>query len=224
MVYSKAAVYTCKPLLYKNNLKERRYLHSVQQSYDKNSCKPGIKYFTSVNCWCTLVNHCFTVICQFTLVNCHFTVNHCFTVICQFTLVNCHFTLVNCCFTVNCHFTVIHQFTLVLWHLALKYIAHSRALSCSCCIPPKLHGYFMLIMGANKCLIVPTHCSPIIILHGGSDKDVMNLHLIEFGCHAAWNQWLFFVWMKTGCETGSSQNKGKWDSVTIQPVSEYVPI
>ena len=56
MVYSKAAVYTCKPLvytckplLYKKNLKERCYLHSVQQSYGKNSCKPGIKYFTSVN-------------------------------------------------------------------------------------------------------------------------------------------------------------------------------
>ena len=67
MVYGKAAVYTwkplvytCKPLLYKKKLKERCYLHSVQQSYEKNSCKPGIKYFTSVNCWFTLVN------CQFT--------------------------------------------------------------------------------------------------------------------------------------------------------------
>ena len=56
----------------KKNLKERCYLHSVQQSYEKNSCKPGIKYFTSVNCH-------FTVICQFTLVNC------CFTVIRRFT-------------------------------------------------------------------------------------------------------------------------------------------
>ena len=60
VVYSKAAVYTCKPLvytckplLYKNNLKERCYLHNMQQSYDKNSCKPGIKYFTSVNHWFT---------------------------------------------------------------------------------------------------------------------------------------------------------------------------
>ena len=32
----------------------------MQQSYDKNSCKPGIKYFTSVNCWFTLVNWQFT--------------------------------------------------------------------------------------------------------------------------------------------------------------------
>ena len=37
----------------KQNLKERCYLHSVQQSYKKNSCKPGIKYFSSVNCWFT---------------------------------------------------------------------------------------------------------------------------------------------------------------------------
>ena len=71
MVYSKAAVYTCKPLLYKKKKKERKvYLHSVQESYEKNSCKPGIKYFTSVNCQFTLVNCHFTVICQFTLVNC----------------------------------------------------------------------------------------------------------------------------------------------------------
>ena len=105
MVYSKVAVYTCKPLvytckplLYKKYLKERCYLHSVQQSYEKNSCKPGIKYFTSVNC-CFTVIHCFTL------------VNHHFTVICCFTLVNCHFTVI-CWFTlVNCHFTVICQFT-----------------------------------------------------------------------------------------------------------------
>ena len=47
------------------------YLYSVQQSYEKNSCKPEIKYFTSVNCWFTgkppvysglqVVNHWFTV-------------------------------------------------------------------------------------------------------------------------------------------------------------------
>ena len=36
------------------------YLYSVQQIYEKNSCKPEIKYFTSVN-------H------QFTGVNCWFT-------------------------------------------------------------------------------------------------------------------------------------------------------
>ena len=94
MVYSKAAVYTCKPLLYKKNLKERCYLHSVQQSYEKNSCKPGIKYFTSVNHWFTLVN------CRLTLVNHHFTVI-------------CWFTLVNCCFTVIHQFTAIHQFTVI---------------------------------------------------------------------------------------------------------------
>ena len=105
VVYSKVAfytckplVYTCKPLLYKKNLKERCYLHSVQQSYEKKSCKPGIKYFTSVNC-------CFTVIHHFTLVN------YCFTVICRFTLVNHRFTVI-CWFTlVNHHFTVIRQFT-----------------------------------------------------------------------------------------------------------------
>ena len=110
MVYSKAAVYTCKPLVYmckpllykKEKLKERCYLHSVQQSCEKNSCKPGIKYFTSVNHQFTLINHHFTLVnCHFTLVNCHFTVNCCFTVICWFTLVNHWFTLV------NCHFTVI---------------------------------------------------------------------------------------------------------------------
>ena len=94
----------------KNNLKERCYLHIVQQSYEKNSCKPEIKYFTSVNCWFSLVNHCFTVNCQFTLVNCCFTVNCHFTVIHQFTLVNCHFT-------VYCCFTVIHHSTLVNWPL-----------------------------------------------------------------------------------------------------------
>ena len=109
MVYSKAAVYTCKPLvytckplLYKKKLKERCYLHSVQQSYGKNSCKPGIKYFTLVNCH-------FTVICQFTLVNC------CFTVICQFTLVNCHFTVICWVTVVNCHFTVICWFKPLLY-------------------------------------------------------------------------------------------------------------
>ena len=96
MVYSKAAVYICKPLVYKKKkLKERCYLHSVQQTYEKNSCKPGIKYFTSVN-------H------QFTLVNCQFTsVNHCITVICQFTSVNC-------CITVICQFTSVnHRITVI---------------------------------------------------------------------------------------------------------------
>ena len=46
------------------------YLYSVQQSYEKNSCKPEIKYFTSVNHQFTgeppvysrlqVVNHWFT--------------------------------------------------------------------------------------------------------------------------------------------------------------------
>ena len=98
MVYSKAAVTPVNHwfthvnhCITKKNLKERCYLHSVQQSYEKNSYKPGIKYFTSVNCQFTLVNH------HFTLVNCHFTV------ICWFTLVNHHFTVI-------CQFTVIRKF------------------------------------------------------------------------------------------------------------------
>ena len=68
-------VYTCKPLLYTKKLKERCYFHSVQQSYENNSCKPEIKYFT-------VVNHQFIVVnCQFTVVKCQFTVVHCwFTV------------------------------------------------------------------------------------------------------------------------------------------------
>ena len=74
MVYSKAAVTPVNHCFTNKNLKERCYLHSVQQGYEKNSCKPGIKYFTSVNCQFTLVNW------WFTLVNCHFTVNRHFTV------------------------------------------------------------------------------------------------------------------------------------------------
>ena len=57
-------VYTCKSLLYTKKLKERCYLHSVQQSYENNSCKAEIKYFTVVNCRLTVVN------CQLTVVNC----------------------------------------------------------------------------------------------------------------------------------------------------------
>ena len=47
-------VYTCKPLPYTKKLKERCYFHSVQQSYENNSCKPEIKYFTVVNHSCKL--------------------------------------------------------------------------------------------------------------------------------------------------------------------------
>ena len=43
------------------------YLHSVQHSYENRSCKPEIKYFSSVNCQFTGVNH------QITLVNHQFT-------------------------------------------------------------------------------------------------------------------------------------------------------
>ena len=52
-VYSKVVVY--------NKKFERKVLPSqCPQCYEKNSCKPGVKYFTLVNC-------------QFTLVNCWFT-------------------------------------------------------------------------------------------------------------------------------------------------------
>ena len=37
------------------------YLHSVQHSYENRSCKPDIKYFSSVNHWFTGVNCQFTV-------------------------------------------------------------------------------------------------------------------------------------------------------------------
>ena len=51
----------------KKNCEKRCYLHSVQQSYESNTCKPEIKYFTSVNCQFTSVNHRFTsVICRVT--------------------------------------------------------------------------------------------------------------------------------------------------------------
>ena len=65
-----------------------------------------------------VVNHHFTVNCQFTLVNCcftvncHFTVNHCFTVICQFTVI--------------CHFTVIRQFT-VKWRFSVNHFERPLA-------------------------------------------------------------------------------------------------
>ena len=87
-------VYTCKPLLYTKKLKERCYLHSVQQSYENNSCKPEIQYLTAVNCHFTCVN------CSFTVVNHHFTVNCHFTVIHQFTVIRW--------FTVKWRFTVNH--------------------------------------------------------------------------------------------------------------------
>ena len=103
----------------KKKLKERCYLHSVQQTYEKNSCKPGIKYFTSINCQFTLVNHHFTVICQFTLVNCHFTlVNCCITVIRWFTLVNRRFTVI--------HFTKDHLLRTATFLVSLQVLFLSR--------------------------------------------------------------------------------------------------
>ena len=50
----------------------------------------------------------------------------------------------------------------------------------------------------------------------------MDLHLIEFGCHIAWNQWLFFVFVtwreNTGNETGSCTKQ------RTLSLCEYVPI
>ena len=88
LFYYKLAVYKCKPAVYKCKLvvysglhatfqkivKKRCYLHSVQRSYESNTCKPEIKYFSSVNCQFTSVNHQFTsVICWFTSVICRIT-------------------------------------------------------------------------------------------------------------------------------------------------------
>ena len=88
----------------------------------RNSCKPGIKYFTSVNhqftaCkmlvyTCKLPLYCNPPVytCKLPLY-CNLPVYTCkplLTVICQFTFVNCHFTVI-CQFTlVNRHFTKDH--------------------------------------------------------------------------------------------------------------------
>ena len=101
-------------------LKERCYLHSVQHSYENRNCKPEIKYFSSVNLWCTGVNHQFTVdysrLQWITVVKkkgCYLhSVQHsyenmsCKPEIKYFSSVNCWFTGVICQFT-----CVIHQFT-----------------------------------------------------------------------------------------------------------------
>ena len=82
------------------------YLHSVQHSYENRSCKPEIKYFSSVN-------HQFTAV--YSSVNWQITVKQWFTSINWQITVKQQFTLV------NQQITVKWQFTSVNWWITAVY-------------------------------------------------------------------------------------------------------